>query len=176
MSDDRAGALAGRRIVVGVSGSIAAYKAISLVRLLTERDAVVDVAMTAAATRFVGPLTFASLTHRPVLDDVFELDADQQIAHMELAEPADAIVLAPATANLIGELAAGLVLGEERGGEALGGDAGVVGGHAVLVLERLEHGVDGGDVGVVLERALRLRGLDELRILRRYGGEQKGYK
>lgn len=109
MSDGQAGALAGRRIVVGVSGSIAAYKAVSLVRLLTDRDAVVDVAMTAAATRFVGPLTFASLTHRPVLDDVFELDADQQIAHIELAEAADAIVLAPATANLIGELAAGLV-------------------------------------------------------------------
>ncbi|MDQ2674912.1 MAG: bifunctional phosphopantothenoylcysteine decarboxylase/phosphopantothenate--cysteine ligase CoaBC, partial [Chloroflexota bacterium] len=103
------GALAGRRIVVGVSGSIAAYKAVSLVRLLGERDAVVDVAMTRAATRFVGPLTFESLTHRPVLDDVFELDADQQIAHIELAEAADAIVLAPATANLIGELAAGLV-------------------------------------------------------------------
>ena len=103
------GPLAGRRIVVGVSGSIAAYKAVSLVRMLGDRGAVVDVAMTAAATRFVGPLTFESLTHRPVLDDVFELDAEQQIAHIELAEAADAIVLAPATANLIGELAAGLV-------------------------------------------------------------------
>src|SRR5574338_983804 len=103
------GPLAGRRIVVGVSGSIAAYKAVALVRLLADRGAVVDVAMTKAATRFVGPLTFASLTHRPVLDDVFELDADQQIAHIELAEAADAIVLAPATANLLGELAAGLV-------------------------------------------------------------------
>ncbi|HEX2844241.1 MAG TPA: bifunctional phosphopantothenoylcysteine decarboxylase/phosphopantothenate--cysteine ligase CoaBC, partial [Candidatus Limnocylindria bacterium] len=102
-------ALAGRRIVVGVSGSIAAYKAVSLVRLLADRGAVVDVAMTAAAKHFVGPLTFASLTHRPVLDDVMELDADQQIAHIELAEAADAIVLAPATANLLGELAAGLV-------------------------------------------------------------------
>ena len=101
--------LAGRRIVVGVSGSIAAYKAVTLVRLLAERGAVVDVAMTAGATRFVGPLTFASLTHRPVLDDVYELDAEQQIAHIELAEAADAIVLAPATANLLGELAAGLV-------------------------------------------------------------------
>ncbi len=103
------GPLAGRRIVVGVSGSIAAYKAVSLVRLLAERGAVVDVAMTPAATRFVGPLTFESLTHRPVLTEVLELDADQQIAHIELAEAADAIVLAPATANLIGELAAGLV-------------------------------------------------------------------
>ena len=65
--------------------------------------------MTSAATRFVGPLTFESLTHRPVVADVMELDADEQIAHIELAEAADAIVLAPATANLIGELAAGLV-------------------------------------------------------------------
>ena len=106
---DSPGPLVGRRVVVGVSGSIAAYKAVTLVRLLQERGAVVDVAMTRAARRFVGPLTFESLTHRPVLDDVFELDADQQIAHIELAEAADAIILAPATANLVGELAAGLV-------------------------------------------------------------------
>jgi phosphopantothenoylcysteine decarboxylase / phosphopantothenate---cysteine ligase len=109
MSEEPAGVLSGRRVVVGVSGSIAAYKAVVLVRLLAERGAVVDVAMTPAATRFVGPLTFASLTHRPVLTDVLQLDADQQIAHIELAEAADAIVLAPATANLLGELAAGLV-------------------------------------------------------------------
>jgi len=103
------GSLAGRRIVVGVSGSIAAYKAVTLVRLLTERGAVVDVAMTPAATRFVTPLTFESLTHRPVVEDVMALDTDQQIAHVELAEGADAIVIAPATANLLAELAAGLV-------------------------------------------------------------------
>jgi phosphopantothenoylcysteine decarboxylase/phosphopantothenate--cysteine ligase len=108
MSEVR-GALAGRRIVVGVTGSIAAYKAVSLVRLLAERGAVVDVAMTPAATQFVAPLTFASLTHRPVVDDVMALDGDQQIAHVELAEGADAIVVAPATANVIAELAAGLV-------------------------------------------------------------------
>jgi phosphopantothenoylcysteine decarboxylase / phosphopantothenate---cysteine ligase len=101
--------LAGRRIVVGVSGSIAAYKAVTLVRGLADHGAVVDVAMTPSATRFVGALTFESLTHRPVVADVMELDADSQIAHIELAEAADAIVLAPATANLIAELAAGLV-------------------------------------------------------------------
>jgi phosphopantothenoylcysteine decarboxylase/phosphopantothenate--cysteine ligase len=101
--------LAGRRIVVGVTGSIAAYKAVALVRALAERGAVVDVAMTPAATQFVTPLTFASLTHRPVVDDVMALDAEQQIAHVELAEGADAIVIAPATANVIAELAAGLV-------------------------------------------------------------------
>ena len=106
MSDDR-GSLAGRRVVVGVAGSIAAYKAVSLVRLLAERGAVVDVAMTPAATQFVTPLTFASLTHRRVVDNVMALDADSQIAHVELAEGADAIVIAPATANLLAELAAG---------------------------------------------------------------------
>jgi phosphopantothenoylcysteine decarboxylase/phosphopantothenate--cysteine ligase len=103
------GSLAGRRIVVGVSGSIAAYKAVALVRLLAERGAVVDVAMTPAAARFVTPLTFASLTHRRVVEDVMALDDDQQIAHVELAEGADAIVIAPATANVLAELAAGLV-------------------------------------------------------------------
>lgn len=103
------GPLAGRRLVVGVTGSIAAYKAVALVRLLAERGAMVDVAMTPAATQFVTPLTFASLTHRPVVHDVMALDADQQIAHVELAEGADAIVIAPATANVIAELAAGLV-------------------------------------------------------------------
>jgi phosphopantothenoylcysteine decarboxylase/phosphopantothenate--cysteine ligase len=108
MSESR-GSLAGRRIVVGVSGSIAAYKAVSLVRLLAERGAVVDVAMTPTATHFVTPLTFESLTHRPVVQDVMALDADQQIAHVELAEGADAIVIAPATANVLAELAAGLV-------------------------------------------------------------------
>ena len=106
MSDER-GSLAGRRIVVGVAGSIAAYKAVSLVRLLAERGAVVDVAMTPAATSFVTPLTFASLTHRSVVSDVMALDAGSQIAHVELAEGADAIVIAPATANLLAELAAG---------------------------------------------------------------------
>ena len=106
MSEDR-GSLAGRRVVVGVSGSIAAYKAVSLVRLLAERGALVDVAMTPAATQFVTPLTFASLTHRRVVTDVMALDDDSQIAHVELAEGADAIVIAPATANLLAELAAG---------------------------------------------------------------------
>ncbi len=108
MTESR-GTLAGRRIVVGVAGSIAAYKAVALVRLLMERGAVVDVAMTPSATSFVGPLTFESLTHRPVVDDVLELDGDQQIAHIDLAEAADAVVIAPATANMLGVLAAGLV-------------------------------------------------------------------
>lgn len=108
MTDDTR-ALTGRRIVVGVSGSIAAYKALVLVRELMAAGAVVDVAMTPAAGAFVTPLSFAALTHRPVVTDVLGLDPDSQIAHVELAEAADAIVVAPATANLLAELAAGLV-------------------------------------------------------------------
>ncbi|TMB57289.1 MAG: bifunctional phosphopantothenoylcysteine decarboxylase/phosphopantothenate--cysteine ligase CoaBC [Chloroflexi bacterium] len=106
--NEQRGQLAGRRVVVGVAGSIAAYKAVSLVRLLAERGALVDVVMTPSAARFVTPLTFASLVHRPVLSDLMALDAENEIAHVELAEGADAIVLAPATAQLIGEMAAGL--------------------------------------------------------------------
>ena len=106
MTESSDGTLVGRRVVVGVSGSIAAYKAAVLVRQLAAAGAIVDVAMTPAATQFVTPLTFASLTHRPVVTDVMALDPDQHIAHVELAEAADAIVLAPATANLLGELAA----------------------------------------------------------------------
>jgi phosphopantothenoylcysteine decarboxylase / phosphopantothenate---cysteine ligase len=106
--NDERGQLAGRHVVVGIAGSIAAYKAVSLVRLLAERGALVDVVMTPSAARFVAPLTFASLVHRPVLTDLMALDAENQIAHVELAEGADVIVLAPATAHLIGEMAAGL--------------------------------------------------------------------
>jgi len=61
-----------------------------------------------SATAFITPLTFASLTHRPVVGDVMDLDADQQIAHIELAEAADAVVIAPATANVLAELAIGM--------------------------------------------------------------------
>ena len=107
MSTER-GPLAGRRIVVGVTGSIAAYKAVLLVRRLMERGGTVDVALTRSAAAFVTPLTFASLTHRPVVSDVLDLDADQQIAHIELAEAADAVVIAPATANVLAELAMGM--------------------------------------------------------------------
>lgn len=108
MSEQR-GPLAGRTVVLGVTGSIAAYKAVSVARGLAERGATVDVAMTRGATTFVAPLTFASLTRRPVVTDVMELDPDQQIAHVELAESADVILIAPATANVLAELAAGLV-------------------------------------------------------------------
>jgi len=97
--------LAGRRLVLGVSGSIAAYKAVYLVRRLTEAGARVDVAMTRAAARFVTPLTFATVSGRPVLLDLFEGAPN---AHVTVAEAADAAVVAPATADLIARHAHGL--------------------------------------------------------------------
>ncbi|HEV2906371.1 MAG TPA: bifunctional phosphopantothenoylcysteine decarboxylase/phosphopantothenate--cysteine ligase CoaBC [Actinomycetota bacterium] len=101
-----AGPLAGRRILLGITGGIAAYKAAYLARLLRERGAEVQVLMTPAATRFVGPDTFAALTGRPVHSDVFE--HTDEVLHVRLAHEADAAVVAPATANLLAKLALGL--------------------------------------------------------------------
>jgi phosphopantothenoylcysteine decarboxylase/phosphopantothenate--cysteine ligase len=101
-----AGPLAGRRILLGVTGGIAAYKSAYLARLLRERGAEVQVLMTPAATRFVGPDTFAALTGRPVHSDVFE--HTDEVLHVRLAHEADAAVVAPATANVLAKLAIGL--------------------------------------------------------------------
>jgi phosphopantothenoylcysteine decarboxylase / phosphopantothenate---cysteine ligase len=101
-----AGPLAGRRVLLGITGGIAAYKAAYLARLLRERGAEVQVVMTPAATRFVGPDTFAALTGRPVHSDVFE--HTDEVLHVRLAHAADAAVVAPATANVLAKLALGL--------------------------------------------------------------------
>jgi phosphopantothenoylcysteine decarboxylase/phosphopantothenate--cysteine ligase len=101
-----AGPLAGRRVLLGVTGGIAAYKAAYLARLLRERGGEITVLMTPSATRFVGPDTFAALTGRPVHSDVFELT--EEVLHVRLAHEADAAVVAPATANLLAKLALGL--------------------------------------------------------------------
>ncbi|HEX9375703.1 MAG TPA: bifunctional phosphopantothenoylcysteine decarboxylase/phosphopantothenate--cysteine ligase CoaBC [Actinomycetota bacterium] len=98
--------LAGRHVLLGVSGGIAAYKSVLLARLLTGSGATVQVLMTPAATRFVGPDTFAALTGRPVRSDVFE--EVERVLHVHLAHEADAAVVAPATANVIARLALGL--------------------------------------------------------------------
>lgn len=98
--------LAGRRILLGVTGGIAAYKSVILTRLLRERGAEVQVVMTPAATRFVGPDTFAALSGRPVHSDVFE--QTEQVLHVRLAHEADAAIVAPATANVLAKLALGL--------------------------------------------------------------------
>lgn len=98
--------LVGKQIVLGVTGSIAAYKAISLLRRLLLEEALVRVVMTPSATKFVTPLTFEVLSGHPVSTDLFE--ARQEMKHLSLPEQADAIVIAPATANCLAKTALGL--------------------------------------------------------------------
>jgi phosphopantothenoylcysteine decarboxylase / phosphopantothenate---cysteine ligase len=105
---DPARPLAGARVVVGVAGGIAAYKAVELVRLLDKAGAEVEVAMTARAQSFVGAMTFQALTRRPVFTDLFSLTQEATIGHIQLADRADLVVIAPATANTLARLAAGL--------------------------------------------------------------------
>jgi phosphopantothenoylcysteine decarboxylase/phosphopantothenate--cysteine ligase len=97
--------LTGRQVVLGVTGSIAAYKAVGLLRRLTERGAQVTVVMTSAAKRFVAPLTFQVLSRRPVYEDLF--DPREEILHLSLAQEADLLLIAPATANTLARLARG---------------------------------------------------------------------
>jgi phosphopantothenoylcysteine decarboxylase/phosphopantothenate--cysteine ligase len=98
--------LIGKQIVLGVTGSIAAYKAVALLRTLLREGAMVHVVMTQSATKFVTPLTFEVLSGHPVSTDVFE--AHQEMKHLSLPEQADAIVIAPATANCLARAALGL--------------------------------------------------------------------
>lgn len=100
--------LAGKRIILGVTGSIAAYKVAELARNLTLGGALVDVVMTEAAERFVGAATFQALTGRPVLTDMWALPEDSVVGHVSLGINADLIVIAPATAHTLARLAAGL--------------------------------------------------------------------
>ena len=100
--------LAGRLVAVGVTASIAAYKAVELVRLLTAEGAEVVVLLSPSATRFVAPLTFEALTRHPVEADVLALLPDGRIGHIVVADAADAIIVAPATAHWLGAMAGGL--------------------------------------------------------------------
>ena len=102
------GRLEGRLIGLGVCGSIAAYKAVELLRRLTAEGADVVVMLTPSATRFVGPLTFEALSRHPVETDVLDLLPDQRIGHIVIADTADAIVVAPATARWLGAMANGI--------------------------------------------------------------------
>ena len=98
--------LAGRHVVLGVSGGIACYKSCILARRLTEDGAAVDVVMTAAATEFVRPLTFEALTGRKVITSLWE--PGRALAHVDLAKHPDLVVVAPATAQLLARAAQGL--------------------------------------------------------------------
>lgn len=95
----------GRRVLLGVTGGIASYKAAWLARLLAQAGADVDVVMTRAATEFVGPITFEALTGRPVHTDIFA--AGRALDHIRLAREADAVVVAPATADFMARAAQG---------------------------------------------------------------------
>lgn len=100
--------LKGKTIVLGVSGGIAVYKACELVRRLLERGAEVHVMMTKAAREFVTPLTFQALSGHPVHTDLFDLPQEHEINHISLADRADAILIAPATADLIAKVSHGI--------------------------------------------------------------------
>ena len=100
--------LQGKEIVLGVTGSIAAYKAVELLRELVKAGASVKVVMTESAQRFVAPLTFATLSRQEVMTDLFTLDYDAKIRHIAATEGADLLLVAPATANVIGRFARGL--------------------------------------------------------------------
>lgn len=100
--------LGGRRVLLGVSGGVAAYKAAELCRLLARAGAEVSVMLTQAAERFVGSATFAALSGRAVATDLFDPVQEQQIGHIRLAERAELLIVAPATADLLGRFAAGL--------------------------------------------------------------------
>jgi phosphopantothenoylcysteine decarboxylase/phosphopantothenate--cysteine ligase len=100
--------LKGKEIVLGVTGGIAAYKAVELLRLLTKAGANVHVIMTRSAEEFVTPLTFQTLSMNPVSTSIFNLISEREIGHITLADRADLFIIAPATANLVGKLAGGI--------------------------------------------------------------------
>src|SRR5947208_12662031 len=97
-----------KTVIVGVTGGIACYKAVELVRLLVKEGFSVQVIMTRGAMEFVTPLTFQTLSGRPVATETFNLTQESEIGHINLADSADLFVIAPATANVIGKIAAGI--------------------------------------------------------------------
>lgn len=100
--------LKGKHVVLGVTGGIAAYKACEVVSRLRKLGADVDVIMTENATKLVAPLTFETLSRRPVTIDTFERAESWDVKHISLAQKADVMLVAPATANLMAKLAHGI--------------------------------------------------------------------
>ena len=146
--------LEGRRVLLGVTGGIAAYKAAHLTRLLTAAGAVVTVVMSESATRFVGPDTFAALTGRPTHTSLWERPGE--VLHVRLAHEADLAVVAPATANLIAKLASGIAddlltstLLEYRGPLVLA---------PAMHTGMWEHPATSGNVQVLRARGVRMAG------------------
>lgn len=108
MSQSPVKVLAGKRIVLGVAGGIAAYKSATVCSRLVQAGAVIDVVMTAGAQKFMTPLTFQALTHRTVYTNMFDIPDGENIPHIVLANAADLLLIAPATANTLAKLANGL--------------------------------------------------------------------
>ena len=100
--------LKGKNILIGVCGGIAAYKICDLVSRLKKSDANIDVIMTKASINFINPLTFQSLSSNKVIVDMFEEPSYWEIEHISLAKKADMVLIAPATANIIGKIANGI--------------------------------------------------------------------
>jgi len=100
--------LSGKTIVLGVTGGIAAYKAAEICSTLVKAGASVHVVMTEHATRFVGPVTFRALTGNQVITSLWDEPREYEIAHISLPDKADAFLIAPATANILGKIAAGV--------------------------------------------------------------------
>ena len=100
--------LKGKKVVLGITGGIAAYKAAEFVRLLVKEEVEVHVVMTQNAQKFIAPLTFQTLSGNPVVSDPFALLEDAQIGHIALADLAELVVILPATANIIGKVANGI--------------------------------------------------------------------
>lgn len=100
--------LKGKTIVLGVTGGIAAYWAAEIIGVLKNREVDVHVLMTRNATKFIGPLTLETISGNKVRSDLFELSGEPEISHISYAKRADLILVAPATANLIGKIANGL--------------------------------------------------------------------
>jgi phosphopantothenoylcysteine decarboxylase/phosphopantothenate--cysteine ligase len=97
-----------KTVVLGVTGGIACYKSVELVRLMVKDGFAVHVIMTRGAMEFITPLTFQTLSGRPVASETFDLTQESEIGHINLADGADVFVVAPATANVIGKIAAGI--------------------------------------------------------------------
>ena len=97
-----------KNIVLGITGGIAAYKMVDVASKLVKRDYNVDVVMTESAAEFVRPLTFRSITHRPVESDLFTPPAHYDVKHVSLAKKADSFLIGPATGNFIGKIANGI--------------------------------------------------------------------
>jgi phosphopantothenoylcysteine decarboxylase / phosphopantothenate---cysteine ligase len=107
-ADARAAPLHGRKVLLGVTGGIAAYKAAEVTRLLVKAGAEVRVVMTRAAREFIAPLTFQTLSGHPVATEMFDLTQESEIGHIQLAEWAELVIIAPASADSIARLSAGM--------------------------------------------------------------------